>query len=63
MKDLLEKNNVEVYSTENEEKSSIGERWNRTIKQNMWKFFSANNMMKYIDILPNLIEKYNNTYH
>ena len=28
----------------------------------MWKYFSANNTMKYIDILPNLIKKYNNTY-
>ena len=63
MKDLLEKNYVQLYSTENEEKSSIVERWNRTIKRNMWKYFSANNTMKYIDILPNLIKKYNNTYH
>ena len=29
----------------------------------MWKYFSANNTMKYIDILPNLIKKYDNTYH
>ena len=55
MKDLLEKNNVQLYSTENEEKSSIVERWNRTIKRNMWKYFSANNTMNYI---PNLIKKY-----
>ena len=58
MKDLLKKNNVQLYSTENEEKSSIVERWNRTIKRNM-----CNNTMNYIDILPNLIKKYNNTYH
>ena len=53
MKDLLEKNNVELYSTENEEKSSIVERWNHAIKRNMWKYFSANNTMKYIYIPPN----------
>ena len=29
----------------------------------MWKYFSANNTKKYIDILDDLIEKYNNTYH
>ena len=63
MKELLEKNNVQLYSTENEEKSSIVERWNRTSKGDMWKYFSANNTMKCIDILPNLIKKYNNTYH
>ena len=29
----------------------------------MWKYFSANNKINNIDILPNLIKKYNNTYH
>ena len=32
LKDLLEKNGIHMYSTENEEKSSVVERWNRTIK-------------------------------
>ena len=29
----------------------------------MWKYFTANNTRKYIDILPSPVEKYNNTYH
>ena len=63
MKDLLEKNNVDLYSTENEEKSSVVERWNRTIKRTMWKYFTTNNTTTYIDVLPEIIAKYNNTYH
>ena len=63
MNELLRKHNVELYSTENEEKSCDVERWNRTIKRIMWKYFTANNTAKYIDVLPSLIEKYNNTYH
>ena len=63
MKELLEKKKVILYSTENEEKSSVAERWNRTIKRNMWKYFTANNTYKYLDILPALVDKYNNTYH
>ena len=39
------------------------ERWNRTIKTKMWKYFSANNTKRYIDILDKLIENYNNTKH
>ena len=31
--DLLDKNNIEIYSTENEEKTSLCERWNRTFKE------------------------------
>ena len=63
VKNLLEKNNITLYSTENEEKSSVVERWNRTMKQNMWKYFTANNTHVYIDILPKLVDKYNSTYH
>ena len=37
MEELLEKNGITLYSTENEEKSSVCERWNRTIKTKMWK--------------------------
>ena len=41
VKDLLEKNGIHMYSTENEEKSSVVERWNRTIKSKMWKQFTV----------------------
>jgi len=40
---------VELYSTENEEKSSMVERWNRTMIEKMFKYFMANNTNKYID--------------
>ncbi len=60
---LLEEKNVHMYWTENEEKSSVVERWNRTIKSKMWKYFTKNRTGIYINILPELIEKYNNTYH
>ena len=48
---------VELYSTENEEKSSVVERWIRTMKEKMWNY-STN---VYIDVLPDLIKEYNNT--
>ena len=63
MKKLLGEENVILYSTHNELKSCVVERWNRTIKTDMWKYFTANYTRKYIDILPALVEKYNNSYH
>ena len=60
---LLRKNQIRIYSTENEEKCSVIERWNRTIKAKLWKYFTANGTHKYIDILDPLIGKYNNTKH
>ena len=54
---------IELYSTENEEKSSVVERWIRTMKEKMWKYFTDNNTYTYMDILPDLVEDYNNTKH
>ena len=56
-------NLIELYSTENEEKSSVVERWNRTMKEKMWKYFSANSTRVYIDVLQKLVDQYNNTRH
>ena len=61
MLDLLAKNNIEIYSTENEEKSSVCERWNRTIKEKMYKRFTMQNNTVYIEILPKILASYNNT--
>ena len=55
---------MDLYSTENEEKSSVVERWNRTMKERMFKYFlSANNTRRYIDIVDRLAQNYNNTKH
>jgi len=54
---------VELHSTENEEKSSVAERWNRTMKEKMFKCFAANNTNKYTDVLDDFFERYNNTRH
>ena len=33
------------------------------MKNIMWKYFTANNCPKYIDVPPSMVEKYNNAYH
>ena len=57
------KDSIELYSTKNEQKSSVVERWIRTMKENMWKYFSANSTNVYIDALLDLVREYNNTRH
>ena len=54
---------VELYSTENEEKSCVLERFNRTIKEKMFKHFSVNNKRKFVDILDLLVDQYNYAIH
>ena len=60
---LLKKNKIILYHTQNEEKSSVVERWNKTMKNKMCKMFSANNNTVYWDKLDKLVDDYNNTYH
>ena len=54
---------IELYSTENEEKSSVVERWIRTMKEKMWKYFTANSTNNFIYVLSDLVKEYNNTRH
>lgn len=60
---LMRKNKINHYHTYSELKASIVERFNRTLKNMMWKQFSLQGTYKWLTILPSLIEKYNSTYH
>lgn len=62
-KELMQKYGVNHYSTFTEKKASIVERFNRTLKEKMWKQFTIRGSHKWIDILNDLIENYNNTKH
>ena len=62
-KEFLKREGIKLYHTENEEKSSVVERWNKTIKTNMWKMFTANNNTVYWDKINKLVDNYNNARH
>ena len=62
-KKYLEQNNIQMDNTHNEGKSVVVERFNRTIKTRMWKYFSANSTTRYFDILPALLQQYNHSVH
>jgi len=44
-------------------KASIVERFNRTLKNGMWKLFTLNGNYKWIDLLPRLVSNYNARKH
>lgn len=62
-KDLMQKWNINHYSTYSVLKASIVERVNRTLKSKMWKQFSLQGNYKWLDILPKIVKDYNNTKH
>ena len=64
VQDLLNENNIKLYSTNNSEiKSAIVERFNRTFKNMMYKKFTENNNTIFYNILDGLVKNYNNKYH
>ena len=63
MDEWLKKNNIIRYSTHGEHKSAVVERFNRTLKTNMWKRFTAENTRNWINMLDKLLTEYNNKKH
>lgn len=60
---MLEKYNIKHFYTSQDVKAQIVERFNRTLKSKMFRYFTANKTLKYIDILDKLVETYNKTPH
>lgn len=54
---------VHLYKTENEIKSCIVERWIRSMKRMMYKYFTAARTRNYISVIHKMVDKYNSTYH
>ena len=54
-------NNIEMYSTCNEGKSVVAERFIRTLKNKVFKNVSAISKNVYFDVLDDIVDKYHNT--
>ena len=62
-KRFLKINNIEMYSTYNEGKSAVAERFIRTLKNKIFKHMRAVSKNVYFDMLDDFVNKYNNTAH
>ena len=55
--------NIVMYSTHNEGKSVVAERFIRTLKSKIYKYMISILKNVYIGQLDDIVDKYNNTYH
>ena len=62
-KKWLRDNDIVIYSTHNEGKSVVAERFIRTLKSKIYKYMTSISKNVYIDKLDNTVDEYNNTYH
>ena len=62
-KKWLKDTDISMYLTYNEGKSVVAERFIRTSKNKIYKHMTAISKNVYFDVLDNIVDKYNNTYH
>ena len=61
---LLKKEGVQFFTTFSvETKASVVERFNRTLKTRMWRYFTEHQTRRYMPILQQLVDAYNHTRH
>ena len=63
LKRFLKINNIEMYSTYNEGKYAVAERFIRTLKNKIFKHMAAVSRNVYFDVLDIIVDKYNNTVY
>ena len=63
LKRFLKINNIEMYSTYNEGKYVVAERFIRTLKNKIFKHMAAVSRNVYFDVLDIIVDKYNNTVY
>ena len=61
MKDFIKP--TTIYHTYGEHKAAMIERFNRTLKTRMWYKFTKHDTHEWVNRLPKLMKKYNNTVH
>lgn len=63
VKALLTKLNIHHFSTDQELKAQIVERFNRTLREKIQKYLVSKQSLKYIDALPDILLGYNSSVH
>ena len=60
---LCARENIHHFSSQSSNKACVAERFNRSLKSLMYKHFTAENTLRWMDVLPDLLKTYNNRVH
>ena len=64
MQQVLKNNSINYRVVRNPDiKAAVIERFNRTLKGRLWRYFTHTNTYRYIDILQKIVDAYNNSWH
>ena len=62
-KKYLKKHNIKLFSVHSPQKAAIVERFNKTIKTRLYRYFTYKNTKKWIDVIQDFVDSYNDTIH
>lgn len=61
---FLKKRNIQFRAARNPDiKAAVVERFNRTLKERMWRYFTYSRNKRYIDVLQKIVSSYNHARH
>jgi transposase InsO family protein len=59
----LKHRHISFFTIKSQFKAALCERWNRTLKEKMWRYFTYTGKYRWIDVLQDLVSAYNNALH
>lgn len=63
-KSFFKKHDINFYTTRNPDtKAAVAERFLKTLKTRMWRYFTYKNTNRYINVIQALVHAYNHTVH
>lgn len=63
-KKYLREQAIQQLTSQNDTtKAAIAERYNRTLKTRLWKYFTYANTKRYVKVLPEIVDAINHSYH
>ena len=60
---MLNLENIRFFTVKSQFKAAVVERFNRTLKNKMWRHFTHTGSYKWLNVLPGLMRAYNSTAH
>jgi hypothetical protein len=60
---FLQQHGIEQFSVKSPFKAAVVERFNRTLKEKMWRYLTHKNTEQWVDVLSKLVHGYNQSHH
>ena len=60
---LFREHNIELFSVKSAYKAAIVERFNRTLKHKLWRYFTMSTKQKWTRVLQDILYSYNHSVH